>query len=242
MGSILRRLLLGALISFVFLASACTTTRTFEHDVETEVVETPVVLLMPVDVELSLLTAGGMLEPRADWTEAAIGFIEPQMRDILGESQASLVHYAEPDDPERQDLHRQISKLHELVGGQMFAAKLPGAVPLPTMRDRFDWTLGEGAQVLAEDSGADYALFVFVRDSYASAGRQALIVAGVLAGAVTGVAIIPSAGQQLGFASLIDLRDGNVRWFNFVASETGDFRKEKSAKKSTLKLLEELPF
>lgn len=242
MGSISRRLLLGALISFVFLASACTTTRTFEHDVETEVVEAPSVLLMPVDIELSLLTTGGMLEPRADWTEAAIGFIEPQMREILGESDATLISYQEPEDPERQDLHRQISKLHELVGGKMFAAKLPGAIPLPTLRDRFDWTLGEGAQALAEDSGADYALFVFVRDSYASAGRKALLVAGVLASAVTGVAILPSQGQQLGFASLVDLRDGNVRWFNFVASETGDFRKEKSAKQSTLKLLDDLPF
>src|SRR5574337_268961 len=29
------------------------------------------VLLMPLDVELSELTAGGMLEPRADWTEQA---------------------------------------------------------------------------------------------------------------------------------------------------------------------------
>ena len=48
-----------------------------------------------------------------------------------------------------------------------------GVLKLPNKDGKFDWTLGEGVKALREDADADYALFVFLRDSYASAGRKA---------------------------------------------------------------------
>ena len=81
----------------------------------------------------------------------------------------------------------------------------------------------------------DYALFVFVRDSYSSAGRQAVIVAAALFG--VGV----QGGQQIGFASLVDLRTGRVVWFNRLASQYGSLKEEKPAAETVKHLLEGMP-
>jgi hypothetical protein len=65
---------------------------------------------------------------------------------------------------------------------------------------------------------ADYALFLFVRDSYATAGRIAVIAIAALLGA--GV----PGGTQVGFASVVDLKTGDIVWFNFLLRGSGDLR------------------
>mgnify|MGYP006887600109 CR=1 FL=1 len=65
---------------------------------------------------------------------------------------------------------------------------------------------------------ADYALFLYVRDSYASAGRVAVIVVAALMGA--GV----PGGSQVGFASVVDLKTGDIVWFNRLVRQAGDLR------------------
>jgi hypothetical protein len=89
--------------------------------------------------------------------------------------------------------------------------------------------------VLCRSFDADYALFVYFRDSFASGGRVALI----FFGALMGVGI--PGGQQIGFASLVDLRSGDVIWFNRLFKETGDLRKPDSAFQGTKSLLTDLP-
>ena len=86
---------------------------------------------------------------------------------------------------------------------------------LPTKKE-FDWSLGSGTRALADEYDADYALFVTMRDSFASGGRAALIVFG----AILGVGI--RGGSRYGFASLVDLRTGDIVWFNQLASGLGN--------------------
>ena len=87
----------------------------------------------------------------------------------------------------------------------------------------------------ALDPSARYALFVFLRDSYATDGRKAMMALGLL----LGVGI--SLGQQIGFASLVDLNDGRVVWFNLLNAQSGDLRDAASASKSVAKLLDGVP-
>ena len=61
---------------------------------------------------------------------------------------------------------------------------------------------------LQEKTGARYAVFIYVRDSYASAERKAAMVAM----AMLGVGL--TGGAQIGYASLVDLETGRVLWFN----------------------------
>ncbi len=191
------------------------------------------VLLMPLDVELSELGAGGFVEPKADWTEAANKHLTASIRAVFDNRSARLVSYTAPSSGgtgEAPDV--QLIKLHGAVGKTILQNQFR---PLPTKENRFDWTLGDGARRLKQLSGADYALFVYVRDSYSSDGRTALIVVGVL----LGVGI--SGGQQVGFASLVNLNTGNIVWFNKLVRGVGDLRTAPAAAETADVLLENLP-
>jgi len=194
------------------------------------------ILLMPVDVELSELSAGGIPEPKADWTEAARSHLTPALQEFLRERGRQLVRFDEAALPqsERETAH-QIVKLHQAVGGSIMLHRLSGLSDLPTKKDKFDYSLGPETRLLNRTSGADYALFVFVRDSYVSAGRVAVMA--ILA--VGGVAV--PGGQQVGFASLVDLETGDVVWFKRLARGHGDLRDAKSARETVDTMLAGLP-
>ncbi len=194
------------------------------------------VLLMPPDIELAELTAGGLEQPRADWTEAARGFVNQALGQLLAERAASLVRYQAPDnDPGAVHAHQQLQKLHNAVGLSILLHQYNPQLALPSKQDRFDWTLGPGARRLAEGVNADYALFVYLHDSYASGGRVATMVAL----AVLGIAV--QGGVQVGFASLVDTRSGDIVWFNRLVSTAGDLRSAEAARAATKQLLTDLP-
>lgn len=194
------------------------------------------VLIMPPDIELSELTAGGLLEPNAAWTATGRSNVDAALDDVLAESGTRVLRYRPLNEDITYDqAHVPIVKLHEAVGGSILLHKYTPGLALPTKKDRFDWTLGPGVAVLRDTYDADYALFVFFRDSFASGGRVAVI---VLA-AVLGVGV--QGGTQTGFASLVDLRTGNIVWFNRMASGVGDLREPDSARGATENLLEDVP-
>jgi hypothetical protein len=83
--------------------------------------------------------------------------------------------------------------------------------------------------------GTDYGLFVYVRDSYTTAGR-ALVMLGA---AILGVGI--TGGQQVAFASLVDLNTGNVVWFNLLQSSSGDLRTPEASRKVIEALFKDSP-
>jgi hypothetical protein len=192
------------------------------------------IVLMPMDVELSVLTAGGLTEPNAAWTKTAETYLLQAFQQIEQTREKRILRHERPppDDPATAKLN-EIEHLHGAVGGAIMLHKL--LVPLPSKKDKFDWSLGSEISVLREHAQADYALFVYIRDSYSSAGR----VLAQLAAAALGVGI--SGGQQVGFASLVDLTSGNVVWFNFLTSMTGDLRDLAGAKSTLDNLLAGIP-
>jgi hypothetical protein len=107
---------------------------------------------------------------------------------------------------------------------------------LPTKAGRLDWSFGDAMRPLGEASGARYGLFVWVRDSYASAERVAMQIA---IGALTGIVL--SGGVQIGYASLVDLQTGQVVWFNRLARAYGDLREPQPARESVDALLQGFP-
>jgi hypothetical protein len=193
------------------------------------------VVIMPPDVQLSELTAGGLLEPKADWTEQAREHVTAALERTLGAKGATVVPYGSPSGAEDEAADVQLIKLHDVVGGAIVVHKYVPVLALPTKGDRFDWTLGAGLKPLQARTGADYALFVLLRDSYASAGRVALMVGA----AVLGVGV--PGGRQIGFASLVDLRSGDILWFNRLFNPAGDLRTPEPAAKAVQSLLTQMP-
>ena len=189
-----------------------------------------IVLVQP-DVQLMELTAGGVTEPRADWTETAQGFIAKDIVAHFAGTGAEVIHADNLQNP--HDI--QLAKLHGVVGQSILLHLYTPILKLPNKGDALDWTLGPGTMDMRERYGADYALFIFIRDSYASAGRVAFIIGA----AILGVGV--PGGQQIGFASLVDLRTGDIVWFNRLISTSGDLRTEQPAQKTVDSLIKALP-
>lgn len=186
------------------------------------------VILLDPDVELSALTAGGMPEPRADWTKTGKDFIKADVAQAFSKKGIESATIESIDDPREV----QLVKLHGAVGISMLSSSL---APLPTKKKGFDWTLGPGVQAMRDHYKGDYALFIYVRDSYTTAGRAMVM----LGAALLGVGV--QGGQQIGFASLVDLRTGQIVWFNRLQSSGGDLKSEKGAASTVANLLDGLP-
>ena len=231
---VLRVILL--LISSLLVAGGCATTKDFSTISVMESQDGAIeIILMPLDVELSVLTMGGMLEPRSDWTNAAKEHILTAIEMEQQGRSSKLLHYQEPvdSDPFAERLV-ELERLHSAVGKAILQHKYAG-MPLPTKKNTFGWTLGPEVGTLSQKYSADYALFIHIRDSYSSAGR----VLAQIAAAALGFGL--AGGQQLGFASLVDLRSGDIVWFNRLFSAVGDLRTEEPAAKTVSQLLKGLP-
>ena len=194
------------------------------------------VLLMPLDVQLFELTAGGLQEPKADWTAAAESHVQTALENFLAQKKDTVVRYEPPaDNPEKARMNEQLMKLHETVGNSIMIHTYFAGYNLPTKKDIFDWSLGNGIQRINERYDAHAALFIFIRDSYASPGRKAAMVLGALAG------ITITGGFQTGFASLVDLQTGDVLWFGRMFRQTGDLRTPAPAYEAVSQLLFGIP-
>jgi hypothetical protein len=218
-----------ALVALVVLsACAVTNTATFSGQFDPPPASSRVLVMTP-NVQLHILGAAGMPEPREDWSVAG--------RDNLSTHITAFVqaenHTPSALDPATAMEGRvgQIIRLHDAVGGSLM-----GRAMLPTQRDRFEWTLGEGVRELGTAHNADYALFVGAYGTYASAGRVAMMV-GL---AVLGVGI--PLGNQVVYASLVDLRTGNIIWFNTVLAAPGqDMRDPEGAASLVRSMMEDAP-
>lgn len=193
----------------------------------------PVILVLPVDAELSELSLGGAPTIRQDWTVAARENMNQALHASFAEKSASITFHN--GDVEDEELAK-ILRLHAAVGRSIQFHQYEGPQKLPTKQGKFEWSLGPSISRLAEKTRADYVLFVYVRDSYSGPGRVA---AQVIAAAVFGVAI--QGGVQQGFASLVDLKTGDFVWYNRLQRGSGDLRTAEPAKETIAFLLEGLP-
>lgn len=196
----------------------------------------PRLVLMPLDVELSSLSAGGVTEPNAEWTEAA----QKNMKLALADEARTrrIVVEAYRDDrgtPEDRETADELIRLHRAVGAAIMLHDFVPGFALPSRQKGATWGLGPEAAAIARSQDADYALFFHVRDSYASAGRVAVMVVG----AILGVGI--PGGVQVGFASIVDLKSGEIVWFNRLVRPAGDLRTVEAARETVTALLQDAP-
>lgn len=236
----MRRIGLVALATSVLALTACTTTK--QHaaaDFRPPQGSYRLIVMRP-DIAVSLLTAGGQLEPREDWTNAArdnvIAALKGQQAKRGGNAVIAVTAEDANADPE---IVMQLDRLHEAVGRSIRLHKYTPGFELPTKKNAFDWTLGQLAVEYGRASGYDYALFLYAEDSFSSGGRVALQAVSML-GCVVGVCFIPHGGQQIAFVSLVDLKSGNVVWYNYLYSEKGDIREPDGASELVDRLLDEM--
>ena len=193
--------------------------------------ENPRIVMMPPDVKYYLLTASGVPEPNVEWTTAARENFHAAMTDYAASIGTDLA-FISADSLSENEIRYE--SLHSAVGSSLLNHHF-GMMKLPSKNGKFDWSLGPEIASIGESHEADYALFVYYRDYQASGGRVALA---VLAAAVGGAV---ATGSEHGFASLVDLKTGDIVWFNVVNAGAGELRNKDGAVTAVRALFKDIP-
>jgi hypothetical protein len=196
------------------------------------------IVLMRPDTDVGELAAGGVPQPNADWTKAA----RTNLAEALKAEAAAKKLDLKVIDDQSGDAGQTVADytaLHQAIADAIIQHKYYGA-KLPTKKDKFDWSMGPGAQKLSDLSGGNYALFLFTRDNFASASRKGMQVAGML-GCLVGFCVIVSGGQHVAYASLVELSSGNVVWFNILRGSKGDVREKDGASGMVTAIMASMP-
>ncbi len=238
-----RRLVL--LISASLPLAACVQTRQFA-DVEFQPPQGDYdLVVMRPNVQVGTITTGGLVEPRADWTEQARTNIIAELRRQQagrGGRTTILENRAGAQGVTEQQV-ADLERLFMAVGSSIVLHRYMN-VYLPTKRRQgLDWTLGEDAVAFGRATGMDYALFLHAQDAHASTGRTVIQVLGI-AGCFIGFCAPQGGGGQAAYASLVDLRTGDVVWFNLLQTgsqlpgvDFGDIRTPQGAAQMVERLL-----
>jgi hypothetical protein len=195
------------------------------------------VLIMPSDIEMFTVGLGSVLEPKADWTKEAHQHFRAA---LLAKKKAFKVPLIEADEGQINDLaeiiglHAAVSSAIELHHNGRRESRLP------TKKGYMDWSMGDVVRVVKEKTGADYALFTFVRDTTATGGLKVASGALTVVGSAFGIVTLIS-GVQIGCASLVDLETGQIVWFNSFRSRRGDLRDAEKAARTLEWLLDDFP-
>ena len=79
------------------LIGGCSATGTFHVTQDfTKDSDPPQILLMPIDIELSELSAAGARSPKADWTQSAKQHVVAAIRTKMTERDTTILNYASP--------------------------------------------------------------------------------------------------------------------------------------------------
>lgn len=242
----MRKLGLALALTLGVSLSACVETRQYADVQFTPPQGDYKLLVLRPDVTVGSLTTGGMVEPRADWTDQARASIVGALRAQQASRGGHLLiieHRNELPGVSPEEL-ADVERLNAAVDESIVEHKYLGDY-LPTKRGRgLDWTVGADAVQLGRKTGYDYALFLHAEDQVASTGRIVLGVLGA-AGCLVGFCA-PNIGgaTQLDYASLVDLKTGEVVWFNVVRAGSevpgikfGDLRTAQGATQMVERLL-----
>lgn len=232
-----RRLLILLLLPVVLASCAGDTAREAAR-LHRAAGSAPRIALMPPDLTLARLSAGGSETPMAAWTLAAERNLTLALMAAARERGLELT--PAPRSLRRDPALQPVWRLHRGLETAILTHRFGKARNrLPAKgKASLGWSLGlEVAAALRRRVRADYALFVSLTDTYASPGRQALGVATVL---LIGLPLV-EGGRQQGLATLVDLRTGAVVWARHLDRSSGDLREAEPAHETAAALLKDLP-
>lgn len=181
-------------------------------------------LVLPPDVKIYELSAGGVTGEQAEWSALAKSHFQKYLDELDWESRPSRLVAAE--ELENQAEMKEMLDLAQIVG--MSAALVTSPVTgtgFTHKRTDFRYSVGNCGEIL-DDLGGDALVIVTATDQYETSGRQALQLLGLAATIATGVAIMPAGGVGTVTLMVVD-REGQVLWHSYrVFGQDKDFRNE----------------
>lgn len=195
------------------------------------------VVLLPMDIKVSEVSAGGVVEEVPEWTKTATTNIKHGITEYDAVNTELQILSSPPLSAQESEIVEEHLALYDVVAGSAYWTTTFGGDAWKHKRDRFDYSLGSGLAFMKERTGADAGLIVIGRHQIATAGRVA---GSVLAGIFGGV-YLPTSVNFL-TVGIVDFATGDVLWLNYTAGATGkELKKVESADREILKLLEDFP-
>lgn len=190
-------------------------------------------VVLPVDVEVLLMSAGGVIEKTEDYTQQARGNFEKALKETISSSQKFQTVALPPlSANERAEIDDYLA-VYDVVAFQAFRVAGFGAAWQHKAK-HFDYTLGGGLKFLKEKTGADAAIVFVGRDIMSSAERKAAFIFAAAFG----------IGIPMGFSYLtvgvVDLETGDLLWTNQKGG-LSDFTDASAAKNMVDEILKEYP-
>jgi len=177
------------------------------------------VVLLPVDVDVYELSAGGVKEEVPEWSRSAEANIRSAL--LVSRGGGGNCCVTEPADisrltpEERELLEEHLALFNTVIANVLSWESIRG-----TGAQRFDYTLGEGLAFLKARYGIDAGLVILGEDVVSTAGRKTT----ALVGAMFGVAV--PLGHSILMGGLVDFASGDLLWMNYqvAAGGTEDLR------------------
>lgn len=164
------------------------------------------VIVMPPDLRVMEISAGGVLDILPEETEATKSTWFAAVANRFQNSRAYSVVEMPELSPEETTLLREYVALYSRVSEQ--AVEMIGDGGWGHKKRAFDYTVGPGLRFLADRSGADKAVFTGGHVMQSSGGRILLTIAAAAAGYG-----VPSGSTNVS-VSIVDLHTGEVEWLN----------------------------
>lgn len=174
-------------------------------------------VLLPLDIEVSEMSASGITEVVPVWSETGKANFRRALENRGGKFLNDLELVAMPPlmPEERAQLEQHIALNATVVGSAIGTTSAHAGAAWSHKSERFDYGIGQGLAFLAEKSGADKAIVLSGEDVHSSGGRKAAFV--VFAALGVGIPM----GHAVTVANIIDLRSGDILWMDHHVSATG---------------------
>jgi len=166
------------------------------------------VVVLPIDIKVVEVTAGGVEESVPDWSKEASQSVFKAVSAALAK-QPGVKAITAP-----QFSGASAANFDEHLALYKLVVNTAGRIPWQHKAKRFDYGIGSGLRTVAEQTGADAAIMVYGRDYASTAGRKARAVVGniPIVNIFTGPA--PQLGHSFIHVGVVDLRTGDLLWMN----------------------------
>jgi hypothetical protein len=166
------------------------------------------VVVLPVNIEVIEVTAGGVEEEVPEWSAKASKNVfkslsavikkDPTMKEVrtpkLSRKTSGVVN-------EHMALYKLVVNTASDIGWQHKIR-------------RFDYGIGPGLKTLRRKTGADAAVMVYGRDHVSTTGRKAKAIAGNIPILNIFTGAPPKLGHSYIHIGVVDLRTGDLLWMN----------------------------
>ena len=170
--------------------------------------------LIPPDVRIYELSAGGVRELRDDWCVIGKDRVLSALTDCFAGKECKITCLS-ADDEIKEELE-DIKALYRAISVSI-RLHTYGPFLFPEKQNNFDYSIGSIEQLL-EKLGADALIFVHGEDEISTGGRKALIVLGAIASGITGANVYVRGGITVVSVALVDA-SGTILWYNMRGSQ-----------------------